>query len=263
MNLARQLTPFLKLIFAGLLALSSLSVHAWVGSTIKDSEQQTAWLRTPTATPDASKSYWLVVSVHGAGANGEQAIKWLENWKDLDDVIIVAPTFLQTKPSEGGWLSSYQMSAPAHEAKLFALIAEIGKTWKLRPKIILNGFSAGAQFAHRFTFHHPELVAAVAAHSPGSWAKLDGDDRINPDARRIPFAVSCGEEDRGRGSPDPKAPTRIEGARQFAANIALLGFDVDLRTWPAIGHEFSAGANAQTLSLLERVRAGNGKVASP
>ena len=82
------------------------------------------------------------------------------------------------------------MSGPTHEAKLSELIARLRQNWNLHPKIFLHGFSAGAQFSHRFAFHHPELVAAVSAHSGGSWAMLDGDDRINPAAKHIPFTVS-------------------------------------------------------------------------
>jgi predicted esterase len=39
----------------------------------------------------------------------------------------------------------------------------------LTQKIFLTGFSASASFASRFSFLHPEIVAAVAVGAPGGW----------------------------------------------------------------------------------------------
>jgi len=88
-----------------------------------------------------------------------------------DDVIVLGPSSSQPKreesapKTEGMSLESYQMNGPKHEAKLKSLIAEVGKTWKLHPKVFLHGFSAGAQFAHRFAMKNPEIVAGVSATS--------------------------------------------------------------------------------------------------
>lgn len=118
---------------------------------------------------------------------------------------------------------------------------------------VLHGFSAGAQFSHRCAFHHPELVAAVSAHSGGSWAKLDGDDRINPAARHALFTVSCGADDRGTGG-SPGKPPRIEGARRFTEQPLSLGFSVEFKTWPGIGHYQTPEAKALGRAPLEKVR---------
>ena len=48
------------------------------------------------------------------------------------------------------------------------------KRSKYRQKLCLYGFSAGAQFVHRFTYAHPEKVACCAALSAGSWTNPDG-----------------------------------------------------------------------------------------
>jgi len=39
----------------------------------------------------------------------------------------------------------------------------------IRDKVLLFGFSASAMFVNRFTFIHPDKVAAVALGSPGGW----------------------------------------------------------------------------------------------
>ncbi len=228
-------------------------------SKIPDANGLTHWLYTPTEQPVAGRTYWLVVGVHGAGGTGKGG-GGVGAWAgEFDDVIVLGPSFEQPKRDPNAHRPAsmpsdiYQMSGPAHEAKLETLIAQIRKTWSLHPKIVLHGFSAGAQFSHCYAFRHPELVAGVSAHSGGSWAGLDGDDRINPAAKLIPFAVSCGEDDRGSGGP-PGTPPRIEGARRFAGQLRSLGFMVELKTWPGIGHQHTPEARALGRALLEQVR---------
>jgi hypothetical protein len=43
------------------------------------------------------------------------------------------------------------------------------KKQKIGEKILLFGFSASAMFVNRFTFIHPDMVAAVAFGAPGGW----------------------------------------------------------------------------------------------
>ncbi len=228
-------------------------------SKIPDPNGLTHWLYTPTEQPVAGKTYWLVVGVHGAGGTGKGGGGVAPWASDFDDVMVLGPSFEQPKRDPSAPRPAkmprdiFQMSGPSHEAKLAELIAQIRKTWHLHPKIILHGFSAGAQFSHRYAFRHPERVAAVSAHSGGSWAGLDGEDRINSAAKHIPFAVSCGEDDRGSGGP-PGTPPRIAGARRFTEQLRSLGFTVEFKTWPGIGHQHTPAAKALGRALLEKVR---------
>ncbi|NQX01731.1 hypothetical protein HQ447_13825 [bacterium] len=250
----------MKLIASGILALATGLLTARAGEIkLTDSQGLTAWLYTPTDQPDPAKIYWLVVGVHGAGGNGENACGVAHFARKFEDVIVLGPSFAQPKrdpaaPRPTGMpKDAYQMSGPLHEAKLKELVAEVGKTWKLHPKIIVHGFSAGAQFAHRFTFKNPDLVAGVSAHSGGGWATLEGDDKINPAAKAIPFAVSCGEDDNGKSGPGSRL-SRLDGCREFAASLKSLGFDVDLKTWPGVGHTLTADTYAAANALVEKIR---------
>jgi dienelactone hydrolase len=117
---------------------------------------------------------------------------------------------------------------------------------------MLHGFSAGAQFSHRFAFKNPDLVAAVSAHPAGEWAQIEGEDRINRGARSIPFAVSCGEADTEKRY--LAAPPRIEGFRTFAAQLLTLGFNVQVSSWPGVGHTRTDEVKAMAFALLQRVR---------
>jgi poly(3-hydroxybutyrate) depolymerase len=242
----------------------SLPLRA-VENTHVDADGLISYIYTPTEKPDPVKTYWLVVGVHGAGGTGQGACG-VANWATtFDDVIVLGPSFAQPKPGNAPKRDpaappmtvmprdSYQMAGPVPDAKLKALIAEIGRTWKLHPKILGHGFSAGAQFVHRFAFNNPTLVAAVSAHSAGTWATQEGGDRINPEARAIPFALSCGENDLAKSFPGA-AGTRLGLCRAFAADLLGLGFNVQLGTWPGVGHAQSAAALAMARALLDRIR---------
>lgn len=234
----------------------ALKVQAFE-TVLTDSEDQAAYLYTASEKPSEGKTYWLAIGVHGAGGEGKGANGigyWAKN-----DVIVLGPSFLQPKRDEkapktaGMPLDSYQMCGPTHEAKLKTLIAEVGKTWKIHPKVFLHGFSAGAQFVHRFTMKNPELVAGVSAASAGSWSTR-GFGEINPAASHIPFAISCGQYDRDKSM--PSAPlSRLEWMQDFAKALQEAHFDVESRVIPNTGHKATGDTMALAEACFQRARA--------
>jgi poly(3-hydroxybutyrate) depolymerase len=255
------LTQLKTLITAALLAIALTSANG-VESILTDSEDQKAYLYTPTEKPIEGKTYWLSIGVHGAGGEGNGA-NGIASWAK-DDVIVLGPTFLQPKRDEkapktdGPPPESYQMCGPTHEAKLEALIAEVGKTWKLHPKVFLHGFSAGAQFVHRFAMKHPELVAGVSAASAasaGSWSTR-GFGEINPAASGIPFAISCGQYDHEKSGPSSPL-NRLEWMQEFAKALKDAHFDVESRVIPNTGHKATADTMALAEACFQRARAVN------
>ena len=184
---------------------------------MKDKEGMDAWVYTPAAAPEAGRTYWLVVGVHGLGGKGKGAMG-LSPWA-VDDVIVLGPSFLD----------GYQSGDGANADKLKDLIRQIGGKWKLHPKILLHGFSAGAQFAHRFAIHNPELVGVASAHSAGSWSLPD------VKARSVFFAVSCGEADTQKADPRMEL-NRLDGLRAFARALEERKVPHEVKTWPGVGH---------------------------
>lgn len=241
--------------------LLSLTAHA-AETTLKDSEGRTAYLYTPTDKPEKDKTYWLVIGVHGVGGDGKGAAG-LAEWAK-DDVIVLGPSFNEVKPPAADakpehakpkpvtpMAESYQMNGPAHEAKLKALIKEVGKTWKTHPKVFLHGFSAGAQFVHRFTMKNPDLVAGVSAASAGSWS-----DDIHPAAATVPFAISCGQYDKAKSWPE--APMhRLEWMQAFEKALTAAHFDVQARVIANVGHQSNADTLAFAWSAFQRARSLN------
>jgi pimeloyl-ACP methyl ester carboxylesterase len=54
------------------------------------------------------------------------------------------------------------------------MLEEIHGMYQLQSKILLTGYSRGAQFTHRFALWNPTLVKACAPLSAGSWTTPDG-----------------------------------------------------------------------------------------
>jgi pimeloyl-ACP methyl ester carboxylesterase len=169
---------------------------------------------------------WVVVDVHGAGGlKGIRDHVWLTEYLAPVPIVILVPSF-----SDG-----YQSGDGKWAEQLLSQVAEIRKHVPVHRKLFLHGHSGGAQFVHRFAFHHPGVVAGVSAHSAGSWAGEPGFGTISEQAVSIPFLISCGDEDKAYSV--PHAPfTRIEWFHRFAAELKRRGFVVYADTWPDTGH---------------------------
>lgn len=250
------------LLLGACLILQPLALFAVTETRLVSEDGMTNYLYTPTATADPNKTYWLVIGVHGLGGNGRTA-QGISDWAErYPDVVVLGPSFAQRRlvKSDDGAASNvayagketYALVGPIHEAKIKELIEKTGKDWKLKPKYFLFGFSAGAQFVHRYAFRYPEKVAGVSAHSAGAWAEETGEDAINLAAKSIPFAVSCGESD--KGSSRSGGPPRIEGIKKFAETLKKLGFAVELRTWPNVEHTLTPDARAFGRELFDKIR---------
>jgi poly(3-hydroxybutyrate) depolymerase len=216
------------------LASALLPVRAAVVE-LQDSQGKTAWLYVPRRV-DPKKTYWLVVGVHGLGGDGRGAAG-LAAWADQKDVLVLGPTFVD----------GYQGGNDVHEAKLLDLVKQVGERHRLHDRIFLHGFSAGAQFAHRFSLRNPTRVAGVSAHSGGSW------DKPNAAAASVVWAVSCGAADTEKSAPQLPL-NRIDGFRAFAAALKELKCDVEARELPGIDHRQTPTVMQMATACFDRAR---------
>jgi poly(3-hydroxybutyrate) depolymerase len=201
-------------------------------SIIKDSQDMDCHVYVPDVINPAT-TYQLVVGVHGAGGKGNGAAG-MKDWAQRGDLIVIGPSF------DAKGQVPYQGGDGIHAEKLIALFEILKKTYKLRDQMFLHGFSGGSQFTHRFTMLHPKLVCGVSSHSGGTWA-TDNYGEISAAAKKIPFAISCGENDTGKSFPE--APFgRLEWYGRFRDEIGKKGFCSIGGTWPGVGHSMSAGA---------------------
>jgi len=163
------------------------------------------WLYTPDNIT-TGKTYWLVVGVHGNKGNGKGA-SGLAPWAaEMDNVIVIGPTF----PSTGPY---YQGLQGETDKQLLDLHKALQKEFKLHNKMFLYGFSGGAQYTHRFVNKYPKHVIGISAHSGGSW-----DASPASAAKAVLWTVSCGLEDTKLSTPESKM-SRIDCFRDFYASM--------------------------------------------
>ena len=118
--------------------------------------------------------------------------------------------------------------------------------------MFLHGFSAGAQFVHRFAFGNARIVCGVSAHSAGSWATR-GYGEISSSARKIPFAISCGEKDKAKSF--GSAPlSRIDWFKEFRDALVKKKFDVEAEVIKGVGHRRSPRVGKMATTCYERAK---------
>ncbi len=120
--------------------------------------------------PEAT--YWPLVMVHGGGGNaGENkyaaTMRRLANMAGLS-AIVIQPQFI----TEDKQVSRFP--SLGEDAFLLAVLEKVRAEFKLHDKILLNGYSMGGQFTHRFSLAHPNVVQACAPFASGTWTTPDG-----------------------------------------------------------------------------------------
>ena len=109
-----------------------------------------------------------VVLVHGLNGKAEgmmdRCIEHIDRHLKIN-TLLVLPTY--TAP--------YQFLGDGEDKELLSEIRRFTRERSsYHQKLCIYGFSAGAQFAHRFTYVHPDKVACVGVFSAGSWTYPDG-----------------------------------------------------------------------------------------
>jgi len=191
---------------------------------LKSDPSQEYYLYLP-AKIDPAKKYWLFVGVHGLGGNGKGAMGW-SSFAEEGQCIVVGPSFTGT--------FQFPTNGSGAGKGMLGIFKELSHEYKLYPKAFVTGFSAGAQFAHRFALENPQLVVGCAAHSAGSWGMP------NAKARGVPFVVTCGEDDK----------ERIGLAKEFARDAKSKGFQVSSAWFKGVGHSFCPDGQKMTKDLF-------------
>jgi predicted esterase len=235
MRLARRqrIVIYVVLILAGVLflLLRWQSSPAAYRHMLPGRPQQEYYLYVPRGyTP--TRSWPLLVFVHGSGGNGSDFFGVWKQYADLKGYILLCPTFTG---------DTFRLLSGGEDVLLLDMIAELKNKYRLTDRFFLGGFSAGAQFAHRFAFRYPGLLCGVAAHSARSY-----DPPPPASFGAPPFVISVGEMD----------VDRLESNRRFADELAQKGYDATLTVIPNTGHQFTPGAFDQTLALFDRACVG-------
>jgi acetyl esterase/lipase len=127
----------------------------------------TYWLYAPSTLP-ASGPVQLLLVLHGMGDNGPSFARAFLPLANRRGWLLAAPTF-----AYGDYFDPAQIRRedPSLSRQIEALLADVParSSRAIRSQILVAGFSRGAQLADRFTYFHPDQVAAVASLSAGAY----------------------------------------------------------------------------------------------
>jgi poly(3-hydroxybutyrate) depolymerase len=245
---------------------------------VSGGEEREYFVRLPAAF-DSGRQYWLMIVVHGAGGSGKDA-NLGRYWSPIQEAginaILVTPSF---KNDMTTWFPSL-----GEGDVLIQMIDRLRTTYPLFPKILIAGFSGGANFVHRFTFEHASMVSAAVAYAAGSWTTPDGrflvkglgevrDARTFANGQPIPTSMLPGREHylnevavttgiRRLPPGTPPVPflvmcgtrdvERIDNAKAFARSLSDHGFPLET-DWPDASHELTPDVIQRTIKFFQRV----------
>ena len=227
-------------------------------------------LYTPGGLEGAPPSPITLVVLHGMGGDGPGMAAPLLPLARAQGWTLIAPTIPYGEWRDPNQLAGEVLGLQPQLANLLeGVSAETGVP--VGPRVLLFGFSRGAQAALRFAMLYPDRVEAVAAFSAGTYTlpttsvtTAAGGTLAAP----LPFGVADLEQRAGRqidparmcavrvligvGSWDDResdvprqwdpfvGKNRVERAERYAASLTALGLPAQVVVVPDAGHELSA-----------------------
>ena len=209
----------------------------------------------------------LFVAAHGISRNAEEHATLFAPFAEQRGVVLVAPCFDPDTHDDYQRLGRDGRGRRADHA-LDAILDEVRSLTGARGgKVLLFGFSGGAQFAHRYTMLHPDRVERAVVAAAGWYTFPDSSIPypygIAPDAGlegarfeprsflRVPITVLVGQADTGSTNLRQNAQvdrqqgtTRVARARNWAEAMRRAAIAsgqeplVKFESVPAIKHSF-------------------------
>ncbi len=223
----------------------------------------------------------VLVTVHGMGGNGTSFCQSLINRAEQDGWILVSPTYHYRDNFNPVTVRQDDTELiPRLKQYIDDLPAKTGLP--IRDKVLLYGFSRGAQIVHRFAEFYPDRTLAVALFAAGTYtlpvptmnvngvqttldlpfgvANLQQYTGMPFDAaafRTVPFFIGVGGADDHVGDAPPawnayNGVTRLARSENFARTLQNFGVDASLTVYPGIGHDISGDMRGQAMTFLER-----------
>ena len=263
-------------------------VHQVLPAPVKASEPAVATWPLPGfglflhLPPSAAQSepFQVILILHGMGAQGEAFAHAAVGDADRNGWLVVAPTLPYGDYMNPTVLAEEDVRlSQMLAATLDALPQRLGI--KLMPKVLVFGFSRGAQLGHRFAMFYPDRVGAVAVLSAGTYtlpAKegmtesglqplplpygvADAEARLNRPLNlnlfaKIPFLIEVGAKD-DRAADVPRqfdfldGTTRIARAKSFDRALESLGMKCQLVIAPNADHEVNAEMLVSAIKFLK------------
>lgn len=212
----------------------------------------------------------VLASIHGIARNAAAHAYRFTELSERYGVPILAPYFSKEEYGQYQQLEDRRLCVRSDHA-LLAMIDAVGTlAGSDGSRLLLFGYSGGAQFAHRFAMLHAERIASVALASAGWYTMPDAQVRypagldtegwsferaLAPEKFiKTPFHVSVGELDVMRDESLRKTKaldrdqglTRVERAHRWtesmteAASREWFSAEPTISLLPGVGHDFGA-----------------------
>ena len=226
---------------------------------------------------DVSRPVPLLLALHGQAGSGPGIAQRLRPCADQYGWLLIAPTMAYRTYFDP---DQVRLDAEQNLPQVHGLIARLRTQLAGVPlwdKLLLYGFSRGAQMAHRFTLAYPQEVAAVAALSAGSYTLPEDVDPAQTPLNfpygvadletvagapfdqaaftRVPFWIGVGgadtnPADTARAWDQYEGRTRVERALSFAEQLQARGASVSLHVFGGVGHEETGTMRASACAFL-------------
>ena len=211
-----------------------------------------------------------VMVLHGMGGNGPGIAPFVLPYAQSQGWVVIAPTILYGDWKDPNQLTTEELRLLPQVDRLIDYVRDEAGV-KLAGRMMMFGFSRGAQEALRFATLYPERVEAVAALSAGTYTVPVGSMRTASGETQAPLPYGVADLEQRTGRPvdlqrlrsvrfliavgarddheadvprqwDPYiGKNRVERAQRYSAVLAELACETQLEVVPNAGHEIVAG----------------------
>jgi poly(3-hydroxybutyrate) depolymerase len=199
-------------------------------------EQRVTYCLFVPKNVSAPASAPLIVLLHGSGRNGSTLVESWKSFAEKEGIVLVGPDAQNPQ--------SWHVPADG-PAPLCGLVDDLRKTLPvINPRrVYLFGHSAGAVFVLYMSMLESEYFAAGALHA-GAWRSPAEFTSIQAAVRKIPLAITVGDNDRffpladGNATADAlkKAgmPVQLEIIKNHDHNYYVMSDRVNAWAWAAL-----------------------------
>lgn len=214
------------------------------GAPVEGEAAGVRYLEIVTKGADVGAELPLVMLIHGLGDRPENFAPLLG---DLDEPVrLIVPRGLT--PHSGGysWFplrgelasSEVEKGVRAAAQSLAGALSAIKASRPTRGRPIVTGFSQGGALSFALALLHPEAVSA--AFPVGGWVAFPLPPKASAPA--APPIVAL------HGGTDGRIP--IEGTRTSVNGLRELGYTVELREFPGVGHSVPEAMRRELAGLI-------------
>jgi len=196
------------------------------------------WLYLPSGY-DKAKRYALVVVLHPAGLRGHRFAQiWGEVADRTGEFMVLAPECRDERKRI--WKMGDEALVIGTLRRAFQVFPNIDST-----RVLLTGFSLGANYAYLFGLRNPMAFRALAVASGVLKARPSPEaDAILQRARRLPIYIV-------HGALDDNVP--VERARASRDHLEKYGYRVYYRELPHLGHFYPPGESARIWAWFKAI----------